>query len=533
MRRVDRCGLLFAPTQQLLPALLGAEPTRVDLFQPALDRETVGADPRQHHMRALVHYCTRKINRVTRARHAGDRAGLLRFAVHDRGVEFILALGGKHRAAPGVEQRIIFEHADRGGNRIERRAALVEQRTARAERLIQPGAIGFLLFGRQRPALDHSGAAMDCERPARYFDDLAGARRIIAHEDGCIDPTGRQVEHRSGADPGDLHTRRVKRSARRQSTQTGAIDNPGIAVGCRCIDTRRAVRLNRKRRALVDAEPEHRGLVGGAIDLRLGDESKEAPEPFAFLKMRVGDDALEQGEVQKVALDRVSGAERVSKRFGAAEAAVIHRTVQLLALNRETGTRSGERLARCDVRIQDIAHGGAPPIADITRLIAAGDKDAVGLAQPVKNLLVCRLRPAVKDEDFGRLDAAYVFEKFLADFLAIGRADHDDMAVSGFAEKPFHRIDIAVAAAHQQQSSRHRTRRRRVQLAEHIMFGGLHFRLFRRHRRERQAKPREQQPKSSHHQTQHSSSFWRPVKGATLHNDGAKRQYDFPFHHSD
>ena len=89
-------------------------------------------------------------------------------------------------------------------------------------------------------------------------------------------------------------------------------------------------------------------------------------------------------------------------------------------------------------------------------------------------------------------------------FLAIGCADHDDMAVPGFAEEPFHRVDIAVATAHQQQPARHRTGGRRVQLAEDIMFDRLFLGLFRCNGRQSHAQRRQhQQPNYPDERAQH------------------------------
>jgi hypothetical protein len=96
----------------------------------------------------------------------------------------------------------------------------------------------------------------------------------------------------------------------------------------------------------------------------------------------------------------------------------------------------------------------------------------------------------VEDEDFDRLDAADVAIEFLADFLAVRRAEDDDVALAGLAEEPLHRVDIPVASAHQQQPARYRTRRRRVQRAIDIMFVGL---ILRRRRKRCGEKERGQQ----------------------------------------
>ncbi len=206
--------------------------------------------------------------------------------------------------------------------------------------------------------------------------------------------------------------------------------------------------------------------------------------------MRIGDDALEQRQVQEIAFDGVRRAERIGERLGALDAAVVHRAIEFFALHREAGAGPGERLARRDMRVDDLVDRRAAPEAHVTRLIAAGDEDAVGLAQPVEDLLVGRLRTRVEDEDFDRLDAADVAIEFLADFLAVRRAEDDDVALAGLAEEPLHRVDIPVASAHQQQPARYRTRRRRVQRAIAIMFVGL---ILRRRRKRCGEKERGQQ----------------------------------------
>ena len=63
---------------------------------------------------------------IASARYARHRAGLARCAIHDRGVELVAAVGGEHRTASGVEQRIVLEHADRGFDGIEARTATAQ-----------------------------------------------------------------------------------------------------------------------------------------------------------------------------------------------------------------------------------------------------------------------------------------------------------------------------------------------------------------------------------------------------------------------
>ena len=57
---------------------------------------------------------------MTCAREPRDRAGLERGAIHDGGVEFVLAVGGEDGALAGVEERIVFEDLDGGLDGVER-----------------------------------------------------------------------------------------------------------------------------------------------------------------------------------------------------------------------------------------------------------------------------------------------------------------------------------------------------------------------------------------------------------------------------
>ena len=54
----------------------------------------------------------------------------------------------------------------------------------------------------------------------------------------------------------------------------------------------------------------------------------------------------------------------------------------------------------------------------------------------------------MQHKNLGGLDSAYLLEKFFADFFPVRRAQNNDMAVSSFSKKPFHGVQIAVAAAH-------------------------------------------------------------------------------------
>ena len=95
---------------------------------------------------------------------AGDRAGPAVAPVHHRGVHLLRAGGGEHRAASGIEQRIVLERDHRFRDRIERAAAVGENRAAGLQRAAQPGMVFGLQPGAHRTAADRAGPAMDGKR---------------------------------------------------------------------------------------------------------------------------------------------------------------------------------------------------------------------------------------------------------------------------------------------------------------------------------------------------------------------------------
>ena len=51
--------------------------------------------------------------------HSGHRSGPPVGTGHDRGIQFVASFGGEHAPAAGIEQRRIFQHADRRLDRIQ------------------------------------------------------------------------------------------------------------------------------------------------------------------------------------------------------------------------------------------------------------------------------------------------------------------------------------------------------------------------------------------------------------------------------
>jgi hypothetical protein len=105
---------------QRLPAALGKKETWLHLLQAHLGRKAVGARANQHHIRRLLHHRARQADGVARAGDAGHRSCLQGCAIHDRRVQLVLALGGEDRAAPCVEEWIVFENPNRGFDGVER-----------------------------------------------------------------------------------------------------------------------------------------------------------------------------------------------------------------------------------------------------------------------------------------------------------------------------------------------------------------------------------------------------------------------------
>ena len=121
---------LAAPLGDLEPAVL-------DLLEAGLARELVGVLARQEDVRAMLQQVPRQADRGPRRAHPGDRSGAAGAAVHQRRVEFDVAVVGEHAAAPGVEARILFEQARRGLDRIERAPAAAEDRRAGGQRFVE------------------------------------------------------------------------------------------------------------------------------------------------------------------------------------------------------------------------------------------------------------------------------------------------------------------------------------------------------------------------------------------------------------
>jgi hypothetical protein len=61
----------------------------------------------------------RELHRIPDVTHLGYGAGAQVGAIHDGGIQFGCAVGAQHRAAAGVEQRIVLQHRDRRLHRVQ------------------------------------------------------------------------------------------------------------------------------------------------------------------------------------------------------------------------------------------------------------------------------------------------------------------------------------------------------------------------------------------------------------------------------
>ncbi len=130
-------------------------------------------------MRCLFHHGTRQADGVARVRDIGNCAGVQSGAVHDSGVHLVAAISSKYCAAARVEKRVIFKNVDRRFDGIEGRAALVKHLCTGFDRLVEPGAILAVGFGRHLRALDDTRAAVNDDGPVmrRLLRPSGGARQ--------------------------------------------------------------------------------------------------------------------------------------------------------------------------------------------------------------------------------------------------------------------------------------------------------------------------------------------------------------------
>ena len=85
-------------------------------------------------------------------------------------------VAGKDRAAPGVEQLVVFQYANRLRHRIERAAALRQHVVPGDQRASEPGAVKRLALGAHVATFQGAGAAVEGEGVT-----IAAAYRAAVH----------------------------------------------------------------------------------------------------------------------------------------------------------------------------------------------------------------------------------------------------------------------------------------------------------------------------------------------------------------
>lgn len=112
----------------------------------------------------LLHHGLGQQDRVAHPLHAGHRTCSLGGAVHHRGIQFVVAVMGEHRALAGVEGRIVLQHGDCRSDGCKRRATGRQFGMALQQRRAQRVARSLLLSRRQVLALDARTAVDDQQR---------------------------------------------------------------------------------------------------------------------------------------------------------------------------------------------------------------------------------------------------------------------------------------------------------------------------------------------------------------------------------
>ena len=130
----------------------------------------------------------------------------------------------------------------------------------------------------------------------------------------------------------------------------------------------------------------------------LGKEGDRPPEPIARREMRVGDDMAEKRHVQEVAHHRDCRAQRICKRGRRVDASAVHRAIGIGAEHREAGAGAADGPAACDLGVDCRGDRRALPEADIFRLVAAGDEDAIRAAQNAQHARIVGRLAAGEDE---------------------------------------------------------------------------------------------------------------------------------------
>jgi len=149
---------------KLSPSLLGAEVAVRHQRQPFFQGEFLRARPDQQNVPGLLHHAARELDRISHVPYGRDGARPLLPPLHDGGVELRGSIAGERRTPTGIEERVVFQRADGGADRIEARATLLEPGIPCIESSRQAVAVPPLALGRQSAARHRAGAAVNGNR---------------------------------------------------------------------------------------------------------------------------------------------------------------------------------------------------------------------------------------------------------------------------------------------------------------------------------------------------------------------------------
>ncbi len=161
-RRGDSAGpLVRLHAVERLLALLRREIAGIDEGEAAFSREAVRRRPGHHHDVAAVENGARRLDGVADPSCRDDRAGCEVGAVHDGGIELVIALRIEGCTMASVEMGRVLQHDHRSFHGIEGAPAVAEegptgpQRPSEIEARLLPRR-GFEMMGGQ-----HAAAAVD------------------------------------------------------------------------------------------------------------------------------------------------------------------------------------------------------------------------------------------------------------------------------------------------------------------------------------------------------------------------------------
>jgi hypothetical protein len=148
--------------------------------QPVRACERFCPMPCEQHVTRLLHDEPCELHRVLHRRDERHGARAPSGAVHHGGIELDRARGREHRAAAGVEERVVFERRHGGDHGVHAAAAARQNAVAPRQRAREGGAIVALGLRRHLRALDDAGAAVHGE------DDAVAVRGALAgRQGGC------------------------------------------------------------------------------------------------------------------------------------------------------------------------------------------------------------------------------------------------------------------------------------------------------------------------------------------------------------